>query len=86
MVGFAGLTMGKDLGLTSTMFGLATTLFYVMYVVCGIPSNVMLTIVGARRWIAILMIVWGLPPRQPCLPMGPNSLYALRMLVGIVEA
>ena len=50
-IGFAGLTMGKDLGLTSTMFGLATTLFYVMYVVCGIPSNVMLTIVGARRWI-----------------------------------
>ncbi|MCU8650160.1 4-hydroxyphenylacetate permease, partial [Escherichia coli] len=39
-IGFAGLTMGKDLGLTSTMFGLATTLFYVMYVICGIPSNI----------------------------------------------
>lgn len=37
-IGFAGLTMGKDLGLTSTMFGLATTLFYVMYVICGIPA------------------------------------------------
>jgi ACS family 4-hydroxyphenylacetate permease-like MFS transporter len=58
-IGFAGLTMGKDLGLTSTMFGLATTLFYVMYVICGIPSNIMLSIVGARRWIAILMVVWG---------------------------
>ncbi|MFT4290880.1 MFS transporter, partial [Enterobacter sp.] len=59
-IGFAGLTMGKDLGLTSTMFGLATTLFYVMYVICGIPSNVMLSIVGARRWIAILMVIWGI--------------------------
>ena len=50
-IGFAGLTMGKDLGLTSTMFGLAATLFYVTYVLCGIPSNIMLAKVGARRWI-----------------------------------
>ena len=85
-IGFAGLTMGKDLGLTSTMFGLATTLFYVMYVVCGIPSNVMLTIVGARRWIAILMIVWGIASTATLFATGPNSLYALRMLVGIAEA
>ncbi len=41
-IGFAGLTMGKDLGLTSTMFGLAATLFYVTYVLCGIPSTIML--------------------------------------------
>lgn len=85
-IGFAGLTMGKDLGLTSTMFGLATTLFYVMYVVCGIPSNVMLTIVGARRWIAILMVVWGIASTATLFATGPNSLYALRMLVGIAEA
>ncbi len=85
-IGFAGLTMGKDLGLTSTMFGLATTLFYVMYVVCGIPSNVMLTIVGARRWIAILMIVWGIASTATLFATGPKSLYALRMLVGIAEA
>ncbi|MGU9868205.1 4-hydroxyphenylacetate permease [Kluyvera ascorbata] len=85
-IGFAGLTMGKDLGLTSTMFGLATTLFYVMYVVCGIPSNVMLTIVGARRWIAVLMIVWGIASTATLFATGPNSLYALRMLVGIAEA
>ncbi|MGV8261211.1 MFS transporter, partial [Pseudomonas aeruginosa] len=40
-IGFAGLTMGKDLGLSSTMFGLAATLFYVTYVIFGIPSNMM---------------------------------------------
>lgn len=59
-IGFAGLTMGKDLGLTSTMFGLAATLFYVTYVLCGIPSNIMLAKVGARRWIAGIMVVWGI--------------------------
>ena len=85
-IGFAGLTMGKDLGLTSTMFGLATTLFYVMYVICGIPSNIMLSIVGARRWIAILMVVWGIASTATMFATGPNSLYALRMLVGIAEA
>lgn len=46
-IGFAGLTMGQDLGLNATMFGLATTLFYATYVIFGIPSNVMLSIVGA---------------------------------------
>ena len=71
-IGFAGLTMGKDLGLTSTMFGLAATLFYVTYVLCGIPSNIMLAKIGARRWIAGIMVVWGIastctmPKRASC--------------------
>lgn len=85
-IGFAGLTMGKDLGLSSTMFGLATTLFYVMYVICGIPSNIMLGIVGARRWIATIMVVWGIASTATMFAVGPNSLYVLRMLVGIAEA
>lgn len=59
-IGFAGLTMGQDLGLSATMFGLATTLFYATYVIFGIPSNVMLSIVGARRWIATIMVLWGI--------------------------
>lgn len=48
-IGFAGLTMMKDLGLTSTQFGLATTLFYIAYIAFGIPSNVVLARIGARR-------------------------------------
>ena len=67
-IGFAGLTMGKDLGLTSTMFGLAATLFYVTYVLCGIPSNIMLAKIGARRWIAGIMGCGASPPPAPCLP------------------
>ncbi|VDR29996.1 Inner membrane transport protein RhmT [Raoultella terrigena] len=67
-IGFAGLTMGQDLGLNATMFGLATTLFYATYVIFGIPSNIMLSIVGARRWIATIMVLWGSPPPPRCLP------------------
>ncbi|MDC9594548.1 4-hydroxyphenylacetate permease [Xenorhabdus sp. IM139775] len=85
-IGFAGLTMGKDLGLTSTMFGLAATLFYATYVIFGIPSNVMLGIVGARRWIATIMVLWGIASTATLFATGPTSLYILRMLVGIAEA
>ncbi|MBW7982042.1 4-hydroxyphenylacetate permease [Enterobacillus tribolii] len=85
-IGFAGLTMSQDLGLTSTMFGLATTLFYAVYVIFGIPSNIMLGIVGARRWIAVIMVIWGIASTATMFATGPNTLYVLRMLVGIAEA
>lgn len=85
-IGFAGLTMGKDIGLSSTMFGLAATLFYVTYVIFGIPSNIMLGIVGARRWIATIMVLWGIASTATMFATGPTSLYVLRMLVGIAEA
>lgn len=81
-IGFAGLTMGKDLGLTSTMFGLAATLFYVTYVMCGIPSNMMLAKIGARRWIAGIMVVWELLPPAQCLQQAPkHSIYCVCWLV-----
>lgn len=85
-IGFAGLTMGEDLGLTSTLFGLATTLFYVTYVLCVIPCNMMLGILGARRWIAIIMVAWGIASTCTLFATGPTSLYVLRMIVGITEA
>ncbi|KOY62571.1 4-hydroxyphenylacetate permease [Photorhabdus heterorhabditis] len=85
-IGFAGLTMGKDLGLNATMFGLAATLFYATYVIFGIPSNIMLSIVGARRWIATIMVLWGISSTATMFATGPTSLYILRMLVGIAEA
>ncbi|EAA6843834.1 4-hydroxyphenylacetate permease [Salmonella enterica subsp. enterica] len=85
-IGFAGLTVGKDLVLNATMFGLATTLFYVTYVIFGIPSNIILGIVGARRWIATIMVCWGLASTATMFATGPTSLYILRMIVGITEA
>jgi ACS family 4-hydroxyphenylacetate permease-like MFS transporter len=74
-IGFAGLTMGQDLGLNATMFGLATTLFYATYVIFGIPSNVMLSIVGARRWIATIMVLWGIASTATMFATGPKALY-----------
>ncbi|WP_449433057.1 MFS transporter [Pseudomonas putida] len=85
-IGFAGLTMMGDLGLSSTQFGMATTLFYIGYVACGIPSNIALAKVGARKWIGSLMIAWGLASTATLFATDANSLYLLRLLVGITEA
>jgi ACS family 4-hydroxyphenylacetate permease-like MFS transporter len=85
-IGFAGLTMMKDLGLTSTQFGLATTLFYIAYIACGIPSNIVLARIGARRWIGAIMIAWGMASTATMFATSPNTLYVLRVLVGITEA
>ncbi len=85
-IGFAGLTMMADLGLTSTQFGLATTLFYLAYIACGIPSNAILARVGARRWIATIMVAWGLASTATMFATDAHTLYWLRVLVGITEA
>lgn len=85
-IGFAGLTMAHDLQLSATMFGLATTIFYIAYVACGIPSNMMLNRIGARRWIAIIMVAWGLASTATMFAHDANSLYLLRALVGVTEA
>lgn len=85
-IGFAGLAMGADLGLTKTMFGMAAALFYLAYVCCGIPSNLMLSRVGARRWLAVIMVLWGIASTCTLFATGPGTLYLLRILVGIAEA
>lgn len=85
-IGFAGLTMMDDLGLSSTQFGMATTLFYIAYIAFGIPSNIALAKVGTRRWIGCLMIAWGLASTTTLFATDAHSLYVLRVLVGITEA
>jgi hypothetical protein len=59
-IAFAALTMNKDLGLSAAAFGMSLTVFYAAYTLCEIPSNLMLAKVGARLWIARIMITWGL--------------------------
>lgn len=85
-IGFAGLTMMKDLGLSGTQFGFATTLFYIAYIAFGIPSNVALARIGARRWICAIMIAWGLASTATMFATSPGTLYLLRIVVGITEA
>ncbi|SDR57288.1 MFS transporter, ACS family, 4-hydroxyphenylacetate permease [Rhizobiales bacterium GAS113] len=85
-IGFAALSMNKELGLTSTSFGVANTIFYFGYMAFEIPSNLALARVGARRWIARIMVTWGIASTATMFAQGETSLYLLRLLVGIAEA
>ena len=85
-ISFAALSMNRALGLSATAFGLVGTMFYVGYILCEIPSNLMLARFGARRWIARIVFTWGLATILTVFAVGPLSLGALRMLVGIAEA
>jgi MFS transporter, ACS family, tartrate transporter len=82
----AALTMNQQLGLTPSQFGLAAGIFFLGYSVFEIPSNLLLYKVGARRWIARIMISWGLVSACMAFVVGPNSFYGLRLLLGIMEA
>ena len=82
----AALTMNKDLGLTNTQFGTAAAFFFLSYTLCEVPSNMALYKFGARRWIARIMITWGLVSAGMALVQGVNSLYFMRFLLGVAEA
>src|SRR5215211_1534586 len=73
--GFAALQMNKDLGLTAAMFGLGGGLFYIAYIIFEIPSNLALEKVGARIWIARIMVSWGLVGIGMAFAVGPNTFY-----------
>jgi MFS transporter, ACS family, tartrate transporter len=85
-LGFAALTMNQQLGLTPSQFGFAAGIFFLGYSVFEIPSNLLLYRLGARRWLARIMISWGLVSAATAFVVGPNSFYALRLLLGIAEA
>ncbi|PYU25772.1 MAG: MFS transporter [Acidobacteria bacterium] len=85
-LGFAALQMVSDLRLSATVFGLGGGLFFVSYFFCEVPSNLLLEKVGARRWIARIMITWGFLAGGMALVKGPHSFYAMRLLLGAAEA
>lgn len=85
-IGFAALTMNRELGLSATQFGFAGGMFYVGYVLFELPSNLALRQFGARRWLARIMITWGLAAAGTAFVTGPVSFYCLRALVGACEA
>jgi MFS transporter, ACS family, 4-hydroxyphenylacetate permease len=85
-IGFAALAMNKSLGLTQTMFGVASTFLYLGYFAFEIPSNMMLARYGARVWLARILITWGFASAATAFATGPISLNVLRSLVGIAEA
>jgi MFS transporter, ACS family, tartrate transporter len=85
-IGFAALTMNRDLGLSATQFGFGAGILFFGYCLFEVPSNLLLFRVGARRWLARIMISWGLVTVATIFVTGPTSFYALRLLLGIAEA
>ncbi len=85
-VGFARLKMQNDLGLTKATFDLGYGMFYVGYILFEVPSNLLMRRFGARRWIARIMITWGLVSAATLFAYDLWTFYALRILLGIAEA
>jgi len=84
--GFGALEMNHDLHLSPAMFGFGGGLFFVSYFIFEVPSNLALERVGARRWIARIMISWGIVAAAMALIEGPRSYYLVRLLLGAAEA
>jgi D-galactonate transporter len=94
-VGFAALTMNQDLGLSQTAFGFGAGIFFIAYFIFEVPSNLLLERFGARKWIARIMLSWGIlsgtmafiPAIARATGLGnENSFYLLRVLLGAAEA
>jgi ACS family tartrate transporter-like MFS transporter len=85
-VGFAALQMNKALGFSSTTFGLGSGIFFLSYILLEIPSNIVLAHVGARRWIARIMISWGIVSSAMMFVRSAGAFYLLRILLGAAEA
>jgi ACS family tartrate transporter-like MFS transporter len=85
-VSFAGLTMRGDLGMSAGTFGFAVGMFYWGYFIFEVPSNVILEKVGARIWIARIMITWGILAGLTAAVTGSTSFAIVRFLLGVAEA
>ncbi|MGW4872555.1 MFS transporter [Streptomyces chartreusis] len=85
-VGYASLTMNKELGLTASTFGLGAGLFFIGYFFFEVPSNLALHRVGARLWIARIMITWGLAAAATAFVHTEVQFYVVRFLLGVAEA
>jgi MFS transporter, ACS family, tartrate transporter len=85
-VGFAALQMNAAIGLSDVTYSLGAGIFFLSYTLFEVPSNIILARVGARRWIARIMITWGMVSAAFVFVGGPNSFLALRFLLGCAEA
>ena len=85
-VGFAKLQMQADLALSDTVYGLGAGIFFIGYFLFEVPANLLMTKVGARRWIARIMISWGIVSACMMFTSDARSFYILRFLLGVAEA
>src|SRR5258708_15120315 len=85
-IGFAALQMNKSLGLSNGAFGTAAGLFAIAYLLFGIPSTLLLARFGARRWMGVILIAWGLATAAPaCVSTSPTS-FSPRLVLGAPES
>lgn len=85
-IGFAALTMNRAIGVSSEQFGLIAGVFFIGYFLFEIPSNLLLHKIGARIWIARILLSWGVVAMLTGLARSVGQLYALRFLLGVAEA
>jgi ACS family tartrate transporter-like MFS transporter len=85
-ISVAALQMNAELSLTARMYGIGVGLFFLTYILLEVPSSLILTKVGARRWIARIMITWGIVAAGMSLVQSANQLYVMRLLLGAAEA
>ena len=85
-VGFAALQMRQELRFSDDVYGIGSGIFFAGYFLFQLPSNLALQRVGARRWIGLLMILWGCISASNMFVTTPHSFYALRFLLGAAEA
>jgi ACS family tartrate transporter-like MFS transporter len=85
-ISFASLQMNRDLHFSATVYGFGAGLFFLAYAVCEVPSNLLLYRFGARRWLARIMLTWGLLAMGMLLVRTPVEFYVMRFLLGMAEA
>jgi ACS family tartrate transporter-like MFS transporter len=85
-IGFAALQMNRDLGFSAAVYGFGAGVFFIGYALFEVPSNLILARVGARRWIARIMITWGVLSIAMMFVQGAASFYLLRFALGVAEA
>ena len=85
-VGFAALSMNKDLGFSNAIYGLGAGIFFIGYFVMEIPGNIIMSKVGARMWIARILITWGIVSGFTAWVTTPMEFYVVRFFLGVAEA
>ena len=85
-IGFAKQALERSVGISESIYALGAGLFFISYSLCGFPSNLILHIVGAKKWLALLMVGWGVVSMANMFVSGATSFYLLRLLLGVLEA
>ena len=85
-ISFAALTMNQDLGISESLYGLAAGIFFLSYCLFEVPANLILGRIGARRWLSILMVTWGIVSMGTAFVKTAPAYVGVRLLLGIAES